>query len=450
MGKTTYTVVYQGVNITQAISGEVITLTYVDKTVGEADELTLSIKNDTLKWMAGWNPQKGDTITVTITNDSGNLPCGTFTVDEIRFTGSKDGGHICNISALGAGVKTAVRTKSSFAHEGKTLLTIVQHYANKYNYTVQGIIHNYTIVRVTQFHETDLEFLHRIAEEYGYMFSLRGSVLVFTYLPQLSATVGAGVSVNWTDMVGSYTVVDKVAGIYVRGQYRYFNPKMKKTYDGLVAAGANPSADVYQSRNHVDDDAQGLYVVDGRMYKKNMDQVEVDVSVVGNIFLVSGNNATLVGGNWGVYAGTYFIGESRHTVDLDGGYVTGVQFKKILVNQPTGNAPAQEVGYPAMASIAAQAQDIINQLQSLINTINGNALTSVFLNGNQYTIQADIAAINNKGRTEVGGSVTTQYTAIFDEATNLINTAVPGILIGQQQTINDAIDLQTYLKDFLN
>ncbi len=340
--KADYDITYEGKDITLDLQGEVVSVIYRDKTAGEADELTLNIKDEQHKWKDSWNPKKGDTIIANITSGSNQLQCGTFTVDNLSFTGNREGGHMLCLQALSAGVKTAVRTKTSFAHEGKSLKAIAEKIADKYNYKVQGIIHNYSINRVTQFHETDIEFLHRVALEFGYMFTLRGNILVFSYLPELNMG-DAVVTVDFGDIITDYNIIDKVAGIYVRGQNRYHNSKEKKLYDSLVAAGANPSADVLRSIDHVDNDEQGLYKVDGRMYKKNLEQVEIDATFPGNVLCVGGVNASLT--NWFNYSGKYLVGESTHQVDRENNYTTSAQFKKILQNAATGNAPGDKVGY---------------------------------------------------------------------------------------------------------
>jgi len=344
ISKATYKIVYEGKDITRDLEGEVISLSYRDKTIGEADEISLVLKDELHKWKSSWNPQKGDKLEANIITGDQLLRCGEFSIDEVDFLGSAEGGDTVSIKALSAGVRTSVRTKSSFAHEGKTLKQVAQKIADKYNYRVQGIIHNYSIGRITQFHETDLGFLHRIAEEYGYVFSLRGNILVFTYLPDLCNTKAA-IDVDFADAKLNYQIRDKVAGIYVRGQYRYHNRKEKKLYDGLVNAGANPSADVFRSVDHIDNDEHGLYKVDGRMYKKNMEQVEINCTVPGNVILVSGINVNMT--NWFNYSGKFFLSESSHIVDGNNNYVTGCQFKKIVPNQKTGNKAGEKVGYTA-------------------------------------------------------------------------------------------------------
>jgi hypothetical protein len=161
------------------------------------------------------------------------------------------------------------------------------------------------------------------------MFALRGNILVFSYLPDMTKEKSVMV-VNWEDAKMNYSIRDKVAGIYVRGQYRYHNRKEKKTYDDLVKAGANPSVDMMREVEGIDNDEEGLYKVDGRMYKKNMDQVEIQCSVPGSVLLVSGVNVDVEG--WWNYSGKYFCSESVHVVDRQGNYVTAPTMKKIVAN----------------------------------------------------------------------------------------------------------------------
>lgn len=328
MLKAKYRLVYEGRDVTRDLEGWVLSLTYKDKTVGEADELTVVVRDDDHRWKGEWNPKQGDRIVATIESEGRVLECGAFTVDELNYGGGVSG-HTLSIGALSAGVKTQVRTKSSFSHEGKTLRQLVGSYADKYGWRVEGLIRDFRINKVTQFHETDLGFLHRIASEFGYLFTLRGNVLVFSYLPDMAREKSV-VLVKWDDARTDYTIRDKVAGIYVRGQYRYHNRKEKKTYDELVKGGANPSVDVLREVEGIDNDEQGLYKVEGKMYKKNLDQVEIQCTVPGNCLLVSGVHADVEG--WWNYSGKYFCSESVHVVDRNGNYVTSPILKKVVAS----------------------------------------------------------------------------------------------------------------------
>lgn len=340
MGMATYEIVYQGVDVSKDLGGMVTSISYHDRTEGEADELTICVTDVDRRWLNAWQPQMGDKVSAKIMVDGGVLDCGTFRVDEVSEAGSGTDGDMMEIRCLGAGVVDGVRTKTSFAHEGKSLLSIARAIAQKYGYRLQGLIHNYPIKRVTQFHESDMGFLHRLSAEYGYIFALRGNILVFTYAPALAGKNVTGLTISKGICI-SHRLRDKVAGIYVRGQNRFHNSKDKVIYNVLLAAGANPSKDVANVRDHVDNAAEGLYKVDGRIYKKNLDQVEIELTMPGNVGVMAGVNVVTDG--WGNYDGVFFVGTSGHTVTSDGGYVTDCVLKKILQNAPTGNQDPVDV-----------------------------------------------------------------------------------------------------------
>jgi uncharacterized protein len=367
-----YKIIYEGKDITRDLQGEIESIIYRDKTAGEADELTIVVKDELHRWKDSWNPVKGDKISAQIIDGGNVLDCGDFTVDEIHFSGSPDGQR-ATLMALSAGVKDAVRTKTCFKHEGKTLKEIAQAYADKYKAKLQGIIHNYSIANATQMHETDLGFLHRLAEEHGYLFTVRGDKWIFTYLPELNDSMKPALTITMGDAntIGLYPfeIVDKVAGVFVKGQNRYHHSKKKAVFQTLVEAGANPSVDTSATREHVDDDQQGLYKVDGRLYKKNMEQVELKGTMPGNVNVVAGVNVTIEG--FYKYNGKYMCTESMHVLNSGVNYNTTPVFKRILPNVSTGNPKGEKVNYPAATNDVNNAptivQEIISGLQQLVN-----------------------------------------------------------------------------------
>lgn len=405
--KVALKIVYEGRDITIDLMPYLISFSYRDKAVGEADELSIVLRNNSMIWMWAWNPQKGDTITAEIIQGNGRLDCGKFTVDEPVFTGSKDSGHICTINALGAGVKDNVRTKSSFAHEGKTLKAIAEKIAGKYKYKVQGIIHDYSIRRVTQWHETDLGFLHRIAAEFGYLFALKGDVLVFTYFPELNNAAGA-MTVKRIECMG-YTVRDKTAGVYVKGQNRYYNAKKKQLLENSVDGGASGSSDTHRTHSKVDNDEQGVYRAGGRLYKKNMDQVEINVTMPGNIYVMSGNNVNAEG--FFNYNGVYMIAEATHTVTKDAGYVTYPVFKKIVKNkgEGVGGGAPKETGMENVPDISAEAKVIYDTVELLIVAVKGGKLDGAQASVYNGQINNALLGMRNKGAGDLADEVQGKY-----------------------------------------
>lgn len=339
--KAALKVTYEGADITVDILPYLMSFTYRDKVSGESDELTLQLRDNAHLWKWAWMPKSGDKIEADIIQGNTGLPCGKFEVTEVSFTGSTDSGHTCTITALSAGVLAPHKTKTSWAHEGTTLKAIAEHYAKKYHWKVQGIIHNYSIARVTQFNESDLGFLHRLAEEYGYALTLKGETLVFTYMEDMNNAAGT-IKVKRDELI-SYSIRDKTVGIYVKGQNRYYNPKKKKLIENSVDGGGK-GADTYRTHSKADNDAQGLQWVGGRLYKKNMEQTQVDATMPGNIYIMAGNNVNLEG--FFNFNGVYMISEANHSVTPDGGYITSAVFKNIVPNKGTGGggSKAKETG----------------------------------------------------------------------------------------------------------
>ncbi|WP_139761946.1 contractile injection system protein, VgrG/Pvc8 family, partial [Salmonella enterica] len=65
-------------------------------------------------------------------------------------------------------VNNALRTKSSRGFESTTLAAIAGRIAKKHQLKLVGSIESIKIDRVTQYAETDVGFLRRLASEYGY------------------------------------------------------------------------------------------------------------------------------------------------------------------------------------------------------------------------------------------------------------------------------------------
>ena len=72
-----------------------------------------------------------------------------------------------------------MRTRTGRAYEHTTLAAIAADVAKRNGLQVTGKIESIAIQRATQVFETDLAFLRRIADEYGYSFNVRAKQLVF-------------------------------------------------------------------------------------------------------------------------------------------------------------------------------------------------------------------------------------------------------------------------------
>jgi phage protein D len=333
LSKAKYEVVYNGKNITTDILPHVTSFTYSDKTHGEADELELVMEDTSEKWANDWFPAKGDIVSAKIIQLGRVLDCGIFTVDQITGSGSKEAGDIVSIKAISAGVNVKLRSKQSYAHENKTLREIANTVAVKHGLKVVGKIEDITIGRITQYDETDLKFLHRLASEYGYYFSIRGAQLVFTDILDIESSDSV-FTIKKSDCI-TWEITDQNAKTYKGVKVRHKSHKKKDpiSFDGEDNEDFEPyREDILLLKSRSENKKQAERKGKTALHKHNTAGKEGRVSIPGNIFAVAGINADII--EIGNFSGKYYIETSTHEVNKDGGYITDIGIKKTAKVDP--------------------------------------------------------------------------------------------------------------------
>lgn len=330
--KGEFLITYNGKDITSGLANNLLSVQYTDKTENESDDITISLEDTEGNWRGEWYPQKGDKLGLQFGySDTGLIDGGTFEIDEIELQGPPD---TISIHGIAAGIKKAVRTKNSKAFEKRTLKQIADEIASKHGMTVSGEIESVTFTRVTQNRENDLSFLRRISEEYGHVFSIRDSKLVFTRLYDIEKGK-AVVLIDRTDLI-SYSIKDKTSNTYKKAKVAYHDPTDNETKEHEVTDNTNadgvaitdPTAeDTLEVRTKAENKSQAELKAKAAMYRANSKQKEGNISVIGNPLLLAGNNIELTG--LGQISGKYHIMESSHTIDASGGYTTSLNLKLV-------------------------------------------------------------------------------------------------------------------------
>lgn len=330
--KPAFKLLYNSRDITEDISKYLLSVTYVDKIKGESDELDISVEDVNGLWRNTWYPKKGDVLKFSIGfNDSALVDCGTFEIDEITLSGPPD---IATIKSLAAGVSKAVRTKLRKSFESQSLRQIAQYIADKHGFKLTGNIGNVNFERVTQNKETDLSFLHRIATDYGYLFSIRDKQLIFTSVFEIE-NGSAVTEINRTDL-RSYSITDKTSETYKEANVKYHDPNSKKVNQAKVTTLQNKdnvtykqieSADSLEIRTKAESPAQAEQKATAALHYKNSLQQKGTVQLEGNPILVAGNNFTLAG--LGTLSGKFNIEKSTHKIMKSGGYTLDLDIKRI-------------------------------------------------------------------------------------------------------------------------
>lgn len=326
-----YRLVYNQKDITHDVSVYVTSVTYTDKLSGESDEIQVDLEDSEGRWRDAWYPGKGDTLTLYMGCAGENLrECGTFSVDEIELSGPPDN---VSLRGLATSVTAALRTKNSQGFENTTLAAIAQRIAGKHHLQLQGQIEPLTLDRVTQYDETDLAFLKRLAGDYGYMVKVTHTHIIFSSLDALREA--APVFTFTRRDISRYSVRDTINRIYKGAKHRSQNSRTKQvvTYqaDGgestttvsAATRGHSTSADTLTLSGRTGNQGTAARRTRAALNLKNQYQKVATLSMEGNVRLRAGHNVTLTG--FGASDGKWLTGSVRHSMTRSGGYTMDVE-----------------------------------------------------------------------------------------------------------------------------
>lgn len=321
----TYKILYNNKNITKDISDHLLSLTYTDKVAGEADELEIVLEDTDGLWQNDWYPEKLAVLGAEMGIDDLALKCGNFCIDEPEFSFGSSGDQI-TIRAVSAFFTQQLRTKRSSAHENKTLAEIASNIAARQKLKIQGNAPAIPIGRVTQHKKNDLAFLQGLATTYGYAFSIKGGIMVFTDLTALEG--GPNVMNIDKSQIIEGSITDKSSEVFKKAGVKFHNPADKELVEyESPEDGSVEGTDSLEIREKVENKQQAERVATAQLHLKNSYQQSGSITVSGNPLLVAGVNFELVG--CGKLSGLYHILKSSHSIIRDEGYKTTIEIKRI-------------------------------------------------------------------------------------------------------------------------
>ena len=226
LSKPFYELKYNGHNVTLDFSEYLQEITYTDYEKEQSDELTIHLKDNDKKFQNNWYLEKGAKLSCKFGYENAEiLNTGTFTIDESTFNSSQDGDTI-EVKALAATINSPLRTSNSRVFEDKTLVQIAREFGQIHGYKVAGSEGFVKVGRQIQFNETDLHFLTRIANQFGYIFKITDGVLTFTKADTL--TSADSVLILKKEDIKNLSLTDTSSKIYKACSVKYFNAKTKK------------------------------------------------------------------------------------------------------------------------------------------------------------------------------------------------------------------------------
>lgn len=357
----TYRILFNNKNVTTDVSDYLLSLSYTDKVAGEADELELQFHDRDGLWQNEWWPERGGRITAFIELAGIELSCGSFVIDEVEY-GSDRSGDIFSIKSQAASLTKALRTNKNTAHENKTLKELVNSVAKNHGLKVKGEIENITIGRSSQNRESDLQFLQRLASLYGYTFSVRDDLLIFTSSLDLQ-TQKHVLTIDKTELT-SFKFMQTSKETFKEVTVNYHNPvknelvaytvkreEILKKLDEKFKVGIPSLTEQMQSNSEllraqneyqikVENQQQAEAVAKTIMLKSVTNETQISGSCPGNPLLVSGVNIQITGA--GRFSGFYHITESSHSLEKGEGYATSFEAMKVGDNPKSKHHPKKK------------------------------------------------------------------------------------------------------------
>ncbi len=328
---------YNGRAITQDIAPYVISATYHDHLTGEADSLDIELEDADERWLNAWYPEKGATLAFKFGFQNQPLvSAGSFDLDELEYGGPPT---TVRLKGLAAGVQKAIRTNKGRSYENTTLTAIAQRIAKRNKMTLIGKIEALQIDRATQYQESDLAFLRRIAGQYGYAFKVTENNTRLVFWKTSDLLVQKAIRRYSPRDLSRWSVRDKVSDVPAGVDVTHHNIKTKKlvTYGikegqttvvgtSTSGTGKRSSADtvkvVRRAPNQAVAEAQARAELDRRL----LERTGAEISMAGDPGLAAGINIELF--DFGMLSGVYNVERATHGISRGAGYTTTLELKR--------------------------------------------------------------------------------------------------------------------------
>jgi len=323
-----FTLWYGHKEITYDIAPYVTSVSYSDSIKNESDVIAITLEDAAGRWVNEWYPGKGDTLALHMGYQGEDLlDCGMYIIDKIDISAPPS---TVNIDGIATSVSKALRTKNSQGFEETTLSAIASRIAQAHGLTLVGKIEPLTIDRVTQYGETDVAFLKRLASEYGYTVKVTVKELIFSHLPTLRCL--APVKALSRMDVTHYTFKDTINRIYKNATVQHQNSKKKEliiythnSQEKVSGRGTSTSADTLKLNSRAPDTGAAQAKANAALDNHNEYQQTGTLSMMGCPQMTAGNKIDLSG--FGVLSGQWLIDKSMHKLTRSG-YITEIEISR--------------------------------------------------------------------------------------------------------------------------
>lgn len=329
--KPSFVLKYEQKDITGDIEPYLLSITYTDYLGEQSDELEVTFEDTDGRWLRAWYPEQGDSLSLSLGDQiTGLVTLGSFEIAEIEYNHPPS---TVSLKALATGITKANRTLQAKAYEKTTLAKIVRIVAGRLKLKVTGEVEAIDIERVTQYQERDIEFLTRLAKQYGHTFKIVGDTLVFVSNAKLAEREPVA-ALNPADII-DIRLRDLIKGMPDKAVISGYDPKTKtnrtttrKAKPRRKKAKRATSGDTLKIiANKGESQSQVNARADAALAAAQEEQCAGSITLFGNAKLVAGQVVLLK--QHGKFSGRYLVKQARHSYDRRSGYTTDLDIKML-------------------------------------------------------------------------------------------------------------------------
>jgi hypothetical protein len=308
---------YNGVDATEPISSDCDSFAWKDNADGTADTVTLSLDNQTRRWMNGYYPADTDTFKCWIQmsewpvdDKDGKLYCGNFMVDSLKFSGFPEKVELSGISVPTDGnfnVKQKNKTWSK-----TTVKTILGDIAKDAGISLTYDAEDISVDSVKQTGKTDLAFAYSICSEYDLAIKLYNKKIV-AYDKTRYEKKPAAFTIKPEDLGGNgaYSISRQVTTVYdsVKMQYTDGDSGNTLTYQYTVPGTSGKRQMFLTTKAESYSDAEKKSKA--ALRKNRREAQTATLKLIGSSKYEAAKNFDLSG--FGELDGKYFIDRASHS-----------------------------------------------------------------------------------------------------------------------------------------
>lgn len=353
---------FNGKNVNTSLADYLQSVSCEDVASGRSDAITITLQNIDTKWLNQWYPSKGDRIAGSIAfknwekdGDDRKVNCGTFVLDEIKFSGGPLEVRISGLAIPASeSFKTRERTKT---WKNATIKKIGQEIAGRYKLGLSYSGPNIQIASIEQTDKSDSAFLYDVCQKYGLSMKVfNDKIIIYDQTAQEKKSAIFTLSrASFVDDDWEYT--DALEGTYTGARVSYKSGQDNEeisVYLGLKAENASDSR-VLNITETAEDQNTAYYMAAAQVNKSNEKATTLSGKIWADPAICAGICVTISG--MGKANGKYFVDKSTIEV-TDSGTTQNVELHKCQKRLTYTPKPVTQAKPPAKKSY--KVGDIVN------------------------------------------------------------------------------------------